>query len=68
VQAPLDFLRSAMPHYENFDSRFAFAQDDQVGAKLLMYAWYRFADVKNGKPFLELRCEAKSAFILRFCL
>jgi len=57
-----------MPHYENFDSRFAFAQDDQVGAKLLMYAWYRFADVKNGKPFLELRCEAKSAFILRFCL
>jgi hypothetical protein len=22
-----------------------------------MYAWYRFADVKNDKSFLELRCE-----------
>ena len=41
VQAPLDFLRSAMPHYENFDSRFAFAQDD-------MQTRPYTADVKNG--------------------
>jgi hypothetical protein len=26
---------------------------DQVGAWLWMYAWYRFADIKNGKLFLE---------------
>ena len=28
---------------------------DQVGTKLLVYAWFCYADVKNGKPFLELR-------------
>ena len=38
------------------------AQDDQVGERLWMYAWYHFADVKNSKLFSELRCEAKSAY------
>ncbi|MBQ2254662.1 MAG: hypothetical protein II325_05870, partial [Clostridia bacterium] len=28
------------------------AQGDQVGVQPSVYAWYRFADVKNGKPFL----------------
>ena len=27
---------------------------DQVGVQPSVYAWYRFADVKNGKSFLEL--------------
>ncbi len=30
----------------------------QDGAWLLMYVWYRFAGVKNNKPFLELQCKA----------
>jgi hypothetical protein len=30
------------------------AQGDQVGVQPSVYAWYRFADIKNGKPFLEL--------------
>ena len=50
---PLIFSARLRLDYENFDSRFAFAQDDQVGAGPSAYAWYRFADVKNGKLFLE---------------
>jgi hypothetical protein len=39
------------------------AQGDQVGVQPSVYAWYRFADVKNGKPFLEPQCEAWGAWL-----
>jgi hypothetical protein len=50
VQAPLGFRCSSLTLFNcgNFDSPFGLPQDDQVGAWLLIYAWYRFADVKNG--------------------
>jgi len=35
---------------------FGTAVGSQVGALLLVYAWFCCADVKNSKLFLELRC------------
>ena len=34
---------------------FGTAVRNQVGGRLLIYTWYRFADMKNSKLFLELR-------------
>ncbi|MBQ9794963.1 MAG: hypothetical protein IJW34_08475, partial [Clostridia bacterium] len=33
---------------------------DQVGERLWMYAWYRFADVKNSKLFWNLEIKASA--------
>ena len=39
-----------------------------VGERLLVYAWFCYADVKNDKSFLELRCEGKSVVRGRVCV
>ncbi|MBR4054338.1 MAG: hypothetical protein IKK06_05995, partial [Clostridia bacterium] len=52
-----------MLFYEFFAVSELKGTSSQVGAWLSSYAWYRFADIKNSKLFLELWWEVRGAWL-----